>query len=49
MMYKPMHEDSRRVNLVGIELAGLDDDLRFGDGDLAAGGRDWVEVARGRR
>src|SRR5271157_362795 len=40
-------EDARRVNFVGIELAGLDNNLRFRDGDFAAGGGDGVEVARG--
>jgi len=42
--------DERRcgsVNLIRIEFAGLDDDLRFGHGDFAAGGGVGIEVVRG--
>ena len=42
-----MNEDGRGVDLVGIEFAGLDDDLGLSDGDFAAGGGVWVEVAGG--
>src|SRR5215470_1036848 len=35
------------MDLVGIELADLDELLHFGDGHLAAGGDHRVEVARG--
>ena len=42
-----MDEDAGGVDFVGVEVAGLDDDLGFGDGDLAAGGGEGVEVARG--
>ena len=41
-----MNKDARRVNLIRIEFARLDDDLRFRHGDLAAGGCVRVEVAR---
>ena len=41
-----MDKDAGRVNRVGIELAGLDDDFGFGNGDLAAGGDHGVEIAR---
>ena len=40
-------EDAGGVDLVGVEFAGLDDDLGFGDGDLAAGGGVGIEVAGG--
>ena len=40
-------EDAGGVDLVGVHLTGLDDDLGFGDGDLATGGRVGIEVARG--
>ena len=30
-----VHEDARRVDVVGIELADLDELLDLGDGDLA--------------
>src|SRR6185436_10870244 len=39
--------DARRVDLVGIELAHLDQLLDLGHRDLAAGGDHRVEVARG--
>src|SRR6185437_10595309 len=42
-----LDEDAGCVNLVGVELAGLDDDLGLGDRDAAAGGDVGVEVARG--
>ena len=44
-MHEALDKDARGVDLVGVELAGLDDDLGFGDGDLAAGGGEGVEVA----
>ena len=46
-MDEALDEDAGGVNLVGVELAGLDDDLGFGDGDAAAGGGVGIEVARG--
>ena len=42
-----LNEDAGRVNLVGVEFAGLDDDLGLCDGDAAAGGDVGIEVARG--
>ena len=45
-MYDPVDEDAGRVNLVGIEFAGLDEVLDFRDGDLAAGSSVGIEVAR---
>ncbi len=47
MVDEAVDEDAGGVDLVGVELAGLDDDLGFGDGDLAAGGRVGIEVAGG--
>src|SRR5262245_43789142 len=38
--------DTGRVDLVGIELARLDQGLDFGHGDAAGGGDHRVEVAR---
>ena len=40
-------EDARRVDLVGIQLADLDELLDFGHADLAASGDHRVEVPRG--
>ena len=40
-------EDARRVDLVGIELADLDELLDFGDADFAAARDHRVEVPRG--
>ena len=40
-----MDEDAWGVDLVGVQFAGLHDDLGFGDGDFAAGCRIGVEVA----
>ena len=42
-----MNKDSRGVNLVWIELTGLDDFFHFGDRDFAASGGVGIEVARG--
>ena len=41
-----MNKDSRRMNLVRIQFARLDDDLCFCHCDLAAGGGVGVEVSR---
>src|ERR1700688_1811865 len=43
----PLDEDARRVNLVGIELAHLDELLDLGDRDLPRHRRERVEVPRG--
>ena len=42
-----MHIGAGRVDGIGIEFAGLDDDLGLGDGDATAGGRYGIEVACG--
>ena len=39
--------DAGSVDVVGVEFAGGRRFLDFGDGDLAAGGGERVEVARG--
>jgi len=41
-----MNKDARCMYLVRIKLARLDDNLRLGNGDLAACRRVGVEVAR---
>src|SRR4051794_21340798 len=43
----PLHEPTGRVDLVGLELARLDEVLDLGDGDPSGGGTERVEVARG--
>ena len=42
-----VNKDTRRVDLVGIQLADLDELLDFGHADLAAAGDHRVEVSRG--
>src|SRR5215831_7732799 len=42
-----LHVDARRVDLVGLEVARLDELLDLGDGDLRGGRHHGVEVARG--
>jgi hypothetical protein len=42
-----MHIDARQVDLVRVQLAGLDDLLHLDDADLAGHRRQRVEVARG--
>src|SRR5262249_49695439 len=44
----PVHEHTRRVNLLGIQFAWLDKGFHLGDRDPSGHGREWVEVA-GRR
>src|SRR5438045_8529988 len=46
-MHDALHENSWRVNLVGLDLARLDQLLDLRDGHLARGGHDRVKVARG--
>jgi hypothetical protein len=45
-MHEAVYEDTRRVDLIGIEFTGFDNDLRFRYGDFAAGGGGGIEVAR---
>src|SRR3954451_22584163 len=45
-VHDALHEDAGRVDVVGIDLAGLDEVLDLGDGDAGRGRHDWVEVAR---
>ena len=47
IVHDALHEDARRVDLVGIELTGGDQVLDFGHGDPPAGRRHGIEVARG--
>ncbi len=42
-----LHVDTGRVDGVRIEFAGLDNDLRFRNGDAAARGSHGIEVACG--
>jgi len=44
---EPMNKDARCMNLVWIEFARFDHDLRFSHRDLAACGRVGIEVTRG--
>ena len=46
-MDHPLHEDARGVDLVGVELAGLDQLLDLGNRDPPGSGAQRVEVARG--
>src|SRR5215475_2682402 len=41
----PLNEDARQMDGVRIELAGLDEFLDLGNGDLASHGTERVEVA----
>src|ERR1700680_177759 len=41
-----LHEDSRRMDEIGVEFAGGDDLFDLGDGDFTAGGGEGIEVAR---
>ena len=43
--HHPLDEDAGQVDLVGVELAGLDELLDLGDGDPAGHGAERVEVA----
>src|SRR5690606_26375340 len=41
----PLHEDARRMDVIGIELAGLDELLHFRNRDLARGRHHRIEIA----
>ena len=43
---EPLHEDARRVHVIGIDLADLHDLLGLGDADAARGRGHRIEVAR---
>src|SRR5579863_5053379 len=46
-VHDALHENSRRHDEVGLDFAGLDQMLDLGDGDLAGGRHDRIEVPRG--